>query len=91
VTRAVNVRVVTLGRLVLDVRGVDRDAARLLFRRRVNLVVGLRLATKLLRQDRRDRRRQRGLAMVNVTNRADVYVRLRTFKFSFAISLSSKS
>ena len=82
VTRAVNVRVVTVRRLVFDVRGVDRDAARLLFRRRVNLVVGLRLAAKLLRQNRRDRRRQRRLPMINVPNRAHIYVRLRTFKFS---------
>ena len=50
VPRAVDVRVVTVGRLVLDVRRVDRDAARLLFRRRVDLVVRLRLAAELLRR-----------------------------------------
>jgi hypothetical protein len=81
VTRAVNVCVVTRGRFVFDVRGIDRDTTRLFFRRCVNLVVRLRFATKLLRQDRRDRRRQRRLPMINVTNRANVYVRLRTFKF----------
>ena len=39
--RAVHVRVVTVRRLVLHVRRVDRDPARLLFRRLVNLVVRL--------------------------------------------------
>jgi hypothetical protein len=39
VARAVDVRVVTVRRLVLDVRRRDRDAARLLFRRLVDLVV----------------------------------------------------
>ncbi len=39
VARAVDVRVVAVLRLVLDVRGRDRDAARLLFRRLVDLVV----------------------------------------------------
>jgi hypothetical protein len=38
---------VPVGGLVFDVRGVDRDAARLLFRRRVDLVVGLGLAAEL--------------------------------------------
>jgi hypothetical protein len=83
VPRAVNVRVVAVGRLVLDVRGVDGDAARLLFGRRVDLVVGLGLAAKLGRQYRRNRRRQRGLAVVDVTNRADVDVRLGALKLTF--------
>jgi hypothetical protein len=34
----------------------------------------------------RDRRRQRRLAVVNVTNRADVHVRLVTFKLCLAIA-----
>jgi len=38
VARAVDVRVVAVLRLVLDVRRRDRDAARLLFRRLVDLV-----------------------------------------------------
>jgi hypothetical protein len=41
------VGVVAVGRLVFHVRGVDRDAACLLFRRRVDLVVLLGLATEL--------------------------------------------
>ena len=80
--RAIDVRIVTRLRLILHVRRVDRDAARLLFRRRVNLVVGLRLTTKLGRQHRRDRRRQRRLAMVHVTNRAHVHVWLVTLKLT---------
>ena len=39
VAGAVDVRVVAVGRLVLDVRGGDRDAALFLFRRLVDLVV----------------------------------------------------
>ena len=81
VARAVNVSVVTALGFVLDVRGVDGDAASLFFRRRVDLVVGLGLATKLARQHGRDRSRQRRLAVVNVTDRADVYVRLFPLEF----------
>ena len=85
VTWAINVRVVTRLRLVLNVRGVDRDPTRLLFRRRVNLVVAASLAAELVRQHRRDRRRQRRFAVVNVTNRTHVHVRLGTFKLAFAM------
>src|SRR5690606_22408362 len=74
---AVDVGIVTGWRLVLDVRRRDRDAASLFFRRCVDLFVGLEL-TKVL-GDRSCRRR---LAMVNVTNRTDVHMRLITFKFS---------
>jgi hypothetical protein len=38
---------VAVGGLVLDVRGVDGDAARLLFGRRVDLVVRLGLTAEL--------------------------------------------
>src|SRR5471032_2374486 len=65
---AVDVRVVPVLGLVLDVGGVDGDAARLLFRRCVDLVVGLGLATEQLAQHRGDGRRQRRLAVVDVTN-----------------------
>jgi len=37
---AIDVRIVTLVGLILDVRGRDRDAARLLFGRLVDLIVG---------------------------------------------------
>ncbi len=80
---AVDVRVVAVRGLVLDVRGVDRDAARLFFRRCVDLVVALGLAAELGRQHRRDRRRQRRLAVVDVTDRAHVHVRLGPLEFAF--------
>jgi hypothetical protein len=89
VARAVHVGVVAVGGFVFDVRGVDGDAACLFFRSRVDLVVRLGFAAELGRQHRRDGRRQRRLAMVNVTNRAHVHVRLGTFKFSFCHFLNS--
>ena len=75
---AVDMRIVPRRRLILHMRRRDRDAARLLLRRRVDLVIRLVFA-KILR----DRRRQRRLAMVNVTNRANVHMRLRTLEFTF--------
>ncbi len=81
VARAINVGVVTVGSFVFDVGGVDRDAARLFFRRRIDLVVCLGGTAELGGQHRGDRCRQRGLAVVNVTNRANVDVGLGPFKF----------
>jgi len=68
-------------RLVLDVRRRDRDPARLLFRRLVDLVVGRERRAARLRQNLRDRRRQRRLAVVDVTDRPDVAVRLVPLEF----------
>src|SRR5690606_35631580 len=76
VARAVHVRVVPRLRLVLHVRGRNRDPARLLFRRTVNRVVRAELAAKTFRAHLRQRRRQRRLAVVNVTDRAHVHVGL---------------
>ena len=76
VARAVDVRVVTVLRLVLDVRRGDRDAALLLLRSVVDLVEGARLAAVGVRQDLRDGSGQRRLAVVDVTDRADVDMRL---------------
>jgi hypothetical protein len=89
VARAVNVGVVTVGGFVFNVGGVDGDTARLFFRRCVDFVVLLGRATKLGGQHRGDRSRQRGLAMVNVTNRAHVHVRFRTLEFFLSHSSSS--
>ncbi len=50
VAGAVDVGVMAIGGLVLDVRGVDGDAACFLFGRRINLVVGTRFAAELARQ-----------------------------------------
>jgi hypothetical protein len=70
VARAVDVRVVAVRRLVLDVRGVDRDAALAL----LGSVVDRREVADdgvaaLLGEHLRDRRRQRGLAVVDVPDR----------------------
>ena len=81
VARAVNVGVVTVGGFVFDVGGVDGDTARLFFRRRVDFIVLLGGTAELGRQHRGDCSRQRGLAVVNVTNRTHVHVRLRTLEF----------
>src|SRR3569833_37278 len=90
-TRAVDVGVVAVGRFVFDVRGRDSDAARTFFRRRVDLVVGLDFTTKLFRQLFGQRRRQGGLAMVDVTDRSHVHVRLLTLEFSLGHrTISSK-
>ena len=73
---AVDVGVVTVGRLVLDVRRRDRDAAGLLLRSVVDLVEGPRLAAVCLGEHLGDGRRQRRLAVVDVTDGADVDMRL---------------
>ena len=76
VTGAIDVRVVTVVRLVLDVRRVDRDPASLLLRGLVDVrVVHERRATAL-GEALRDGGGQRGLAVINVTDGPDVHVRL---------------
>ena len=72
---AVDMRIVPRRRLVLDMRRRDRDPARLLLRRRVDLLVGLELPELT-----RDRCRQRRLPVVHVADRPDVHVRLRPVK-----------
>ncbi len=91
VAGAVDVGVVAVGRLVFHVRGVDGDAASLLFGRCVDLVVGLGRSAKLGRQHGGDGRRQRGLAVVHVTNRAHVDVRLGPLKLFLRHDSNSSS
>ena len=81
VPRAVDVSVVALGGFVFNVSGVDRDAAGLFFRSRVDLVVSLGFAAELLGENRADSSSERRLTVVNVTDGADVNVRLGSFKF----------
>src|SRR5690554_180470 len=81
---AIDVSIVTVSRLVLDVRGVDGDAACLLFRCAVNRRVVLEVGAAGLGQNLGDRCSQRGLAMVNVTDSADVAVRLIAGKLFLA-------
>ena len=73
--------VVTVLRLILNVRRGDGDAAGLFFRRAVDLVVGFRFCTASLSQRHRDCSGQRRLAVVNMANRANVNVRLVALKF----------
>src|SRR5262249_25815960 len=78
--RAVDVRIVPVRRLILDMRRRDRDAPLALLRRLVDLIVRRVGRSTGLRQDLRDRRRQRRLAMVHVTDRPDVAMRLGPLK-----------
>src|SRR5262249_43443274 len=79
--------IVPLGRLVLHMGRRDRDATRLLFRRLVDLVIRRERRPTRLRQNLRDRGRQRRLAMINMANRPNVAVRLRTLKLRFTHNL----
>ncbi len=78
VAGTVHMRIVTPLCLVFHMRRRNRDPSRLLLRRAVNRIIALKIAVLL-----RDRRRQRRLAVINVTNRANVYMRLRTIKLLF--------
>ena len=64
-------------------RGGDGDAALALFRSLVDLVEGHERSRALRGEDLGDGRRQRGLAVVDVTDRADVDVRLAAIEFLF--------
>src|SRR5574337_255919 len=78
VAGAVDVRVVPVRGLVLDVRGVDGDAALALLRRLIDLVEGDEVDLRVCRvQDLRDRRGQGGLAVVDVPDGPDVHVFFR--------------
>src|SRR5690606_1336927 len=83
---AVDVRIVTVRRRVFDVRGGDRQnlrrvATALRFRSLGNLIVGNRgRSPAAVGRDFRQRCRQRGLAVVNVSDRSDVAVRLVPLK-----------
>src|SRR5262249_16747905 len=80
--RAVDVRVVALGRLVLHVARRDREdlrrvAAALRLRGLRDLVVrDVLRPPALVGRNLRERRRQRGLAVIDVTDRTNVRVRL---------------
>ena len=80
VTRAVHMSVVTILRLVLHVSRRDRDPALALLGSLVDLVERHELRQTLRSQRLRDRCRQRRLAVIHVTNRPDVHVRLRALK-----------
>ena len=79
-SRAVDMRVVALVGLVLNVRGVDGDAALPLFRGLIDHVIRFELGLALHRENLGDRRGQRGLAVVNVSDRTNVDMGLVSFK-----------
>ena len=74
---AVDVGVVAVIGLVLDVGDRDRDAALALLRGLVDLVEGGEVGQALVGLALGDRRREGGLAVVDVPDRADVHVGLR--------------
>ena len=78
----------TLSRFVFHVSGIDRDAAGLFFRSRVDLIIGLSFAAEVLGKHRADSSRERRLTVVNVTDRADVDVRLGALKLLFCHGLT---
>ena len=80
VAGAVDVRVVALVGLVLNVGGVDRDAALFFLRRVIDFRVGLGRREAFFGQNAGDRRRESGFAVVDVTDRADVHVRFIAFE-----------
>src|SRR5215469_6642523 len=85
--RAIDMRIVPLVGLVLDMCRRDRDAPRPLLRRLVALVKRHKRRPALLRQNLGDRRRQRRLAMIDVTDRPNIAVRLRPLKLRLRHSL----
>src|SRR6186713_3247613 len=81
VARAVHVRVVAIRRLVFHVRRGDGNPTRTLFRCLVDLIVGHVLRSARAREHLRDRCRQRRLAVIHVTDRTHVHVRLIAIEF----------
>ena len=79
--RAVNVSIVTLLGLILNVSGVDGDAAFLLFGSLIDAVISLELGLALQGQPLGDSGGQSGLAVVNVADGANVNMGLGSFKF----------
>ena len=83
VARAVYVGIVTVVRLVFNVRRINRNTACTLFRRLVDVRVIYEFRIAFLSQYFRDCRCQGRFTMVYVTNRSDVAVWLTAFKLLF--------
>ena len=73
---AVHVSVVALEGLIFHVRGVDCNTALTFFGGGIDVSVAFLLSEALFSQRVGDRRGERGFAVVNVTDSANVYVRL---------------
>ena len=87
VAGAIDVRVVALLRLILDVGGIDRDAALFLLGSSVDVRVALGLGETFFRENGGDRRCECGLAMIDVADRADVHMGF----IAFELGLGHKS
>ena len=79
--RAVNVSVVTSVGLILNVSGVDRDTTSALLGSLIDVGIIHEVCVALQCQILGDSGGQSGLAVVNVTDGADVNMLLRTVKF----------
>src|SRR2546430_16925101 len=79
--RTVHMRIVPPLPLILHMRRRNRDPARLLLGRIVNTLIGPILPAKSARGYQRQRRGQRRLPMIHMTNRPYIYMRLGSLKF----------
>src|SRR5699024_2477523 len=85
VTRHINMRIMPIRRLILHMRNIDRNTTITLLRSLINHVIRHENRIRIsIMQRTRDSRRQRRLAMVYMTHRTDVQVRLTTLKLLFA-------
>ena len=80
VARAIDVRIMALVTLIFHVGGINGNAALFFFRRIIDRIVGADFSETFFGQHAGDCRSQGGFAVVDVTNRADVNVRLIAFK-----------
>ena len=83
VARAVYVRVVAIVGFVFDVADIDGDAASAFFRRIVDIAVFAFLRLPSQRQNLGNGSGQGGLAVVDVTDRSDIYMGFATLEFPF--------
>ena len=84
VAGAVNVSIVTCVRFILNVSGIDCNAALSLLGSLVDHIICFKLSIALECEYLCDSSGKSGLAVVNVTDSTNVYVGLGTFKFLFS-------
>jgi hypothetical protein len=84
VTWAVNVSIVTIFGLILNVSRGDRDTTLFLLRSGVDFIISLCFTTLSLSEDSSDSSGEGGFTVVNVTDSADVDVRLVPFELFFS-------
>ena len=89
VARAIDVRIVARGGLILDVRGRDGDAALALLGRLVDVGIVDEGRAAGLGEHLGDGGRERRLAVIDVPDGADVAVRLRPLEFRLRHGLPS--